>query len=321
MSRDGSLWIGGLEEYMDEDFILKCLNAMGETYSGVISIKVVKNKFTGQHAGYGFINFVNDNFALTAMHKLNGKVMPNTNPQVRFKLNHNSTQKGGAEDNHSIWVGDLSPEVDDYQMYKFFSVRFPSVKSARVMLDENGFSKGFGFVRFSDQSEQMTSLQTMQGRVGLGERPMKVSIAYVKGKDGSISYPSTQPEDLPDASQGHNGQQGQAADYAAQWEQYNQYWSQYAAWQQYYAAQNQAAKPPATENPVDAAETSGKVVKEAVEQKEKGSNKQSIFEGNMKEVVQNNISDNIELLNQEYLEKSEELYTAIDDSRWWHDYD
>ena len=126
---------------------------------------------------------------------------------------------------------------------------------------------------------------------------------------------------MPDASQGHNGQQGQAADYAAQWEQYNQYWSQYAAWQQYYAAQNQAAKPPATENPVDAAETSGKVVKEAVEQKEKESNKQSIFEGNMKEVVQNNISDNIELLNQEYLEKSEELYTAIDDSRWWHDYD
>ena len=160
MSRNGSLWIGGLEEYMDEDFILKCLNAMGETYSGVISIKVsfhlclfmlfhsfffvqvVKNKFTGQHAGYGFINFVNDNFALTAMHKLNGKVMPNTNPQVRFKLNHNSTQKGGADDNHSIWVGDLSPEVDDYQMYKFFSVRFPSVKSARVMLDENGYSKG-----------------------------------------------------------------------------------------------------------------------------------------------------------------------------------
>ena len=40
MSRNGSLWIGGLEEYMDEDFILKCLNAMGETYSGVISIKV-----------------------------------------------------------------------------------------------------------------------------------------------------------------------------------------------------------------------------------------------------------------------------------------
>ena len=41
---------------------------------------------------------------------------------------------------------------------------------------------GFGFVRFGEQSEQMISLTTMQGRVGLGDRPMKVSIAYAKGK-------------------------------------------------------------------------------------------------------------------------------------------
>ena len=94
------------------------------------------------------------------MHKLNGKVMPNSNPQVRFKLNHNSTQKGGGEDNHSIWVGDLSPEVDDYQMYKFFSVRFPSVKSARVMLDENGYSKGEFFVVDREQN-----LKNPQGRL------------------------------------------------------------------------------------------------------------------------------------------------------------
>lgn len=303
---------------MDEEFILKCLNAMGETYSGVISIKVVKNKFTGQHAGYGFINFVNDNFALTTMHKLNGKVMPNTNPQVRFKLNHNSTQKGGGEDNHSIWVGDLSPEVDDYQMYKFFSVRFPSVKSARVMLDENGYSKGFGFVRFGEQSEQMISLTTMQGRVGLGDRPMKVSIAYVKGKDGSISYPNNQQSE--EGSEGGAGGEQQppaeqaAADYAAQWEQYNQYWSQYAAWQQWYAAQAQAAQttPAAAEQTGDAAAPSP----QQQEKKPCHRKKQSIFDGNLKESVQNKISVDYEALNQEFLDRSEELFTAMEESRW-----
>ena len=39
MSKDGSLWIGGLEEYMDDDFIMKAINTMGETYSGIVSIK------------------------------------------------------------------------------------------------------------------------------------------------------------------------------------------------------------------------------------------------------------------------------------------
>jgi len=185
-------------------------------------------------------------------------------------------------------------------------------------------------VRFSEQSEQMISLQTMQGRVGLGDRPMKVSIAYVKGKDGSISYPTTQPEDLPEtnpavASQGHDGQQGQATDYTAQWEQYNQYWQQYAAWQQYYAAQGltpsgQPAEGDTAEAAAAADDGSGKVVDENVEDKKdkRGSN-QSIFEGNLKEVVQNNVSPNYEALNQVYLERSEELYTAIEDSRWWED--
>ena len=49
MSREGALWIGGLENYMDEDFILKAMHSMGET--NILSIKVIKNKFTGGAAG------------------------------------------------------------------------------------------------------------------------------------------------------------------------------------------------------------------------------------------------------------------------------
>eukprot|EP00091_Calanus_sinicus_P017635 TRINITY_DN38129_c0_g1_i1.p1 TRINITY_DN38129_c0_g1~~TRINITY_DN38129_c0_g1_i1.p1 ORF type:complete len:145 (-),score=36.96 TRINITY_DN38129_c0_g1_i1:292-726(-) len=141
MSRNGSLWIGGLEEYMDEDFILKCLNAMGETYSGVISIKVVKNKFTGQHAGYGFINFVNDNFALTAMHKLNGKIMPNTNPRSGSS---STTTPRRREERMTIIPSGWETSVRRWMTtnVQILLGQVPSVKSARVMLDENGYSKG-----------------------------------------------------------------------------------------------------------------------------------------------------------------------------------
>ena len=43
-------------------------------------------------------------------------------------------------------------------------------------------TSGFGFVRFGEQNEQVIALQTMQGRVGLGEKPIKVSVAFAKGK-------------------------------------------------------------------------------------------------------------------------------------------
>ena len=67
-----------LENYMDEGFLKSGLEQMGEM--NVLSIKVMKNKITGEPASYGFVNFDNDHHALIAMHRLNGKVIPNSNP-------------------------------------------------------------------------------------------------------------------------------------------------------------------------------------------------------------------------------------------------
>jgi len=132
MSREGALWIGGLENYMDEGFLKSGLEQMGEM--NVLSIKVMKNKITGEPASYGFVNFDNDHHALIAMHRLNGKVIPNSNPPVRYKLNHQSTRLMAGERDHSIWVGDLSPEVDDLELYKFFAARFDTVRTAKGKL-------------------------------------------------------------------------------------------------------------------------------------------------------------------------------------------
>ena len=140
MTRVGALWIGGLEPYMNEEFLQLAMNQLGQ--DGVVSIKVMTNKFTGEPAGYGFINFDSNQRAILTMHRLGGKVIPNSNPPVRFKLNHNSTHLQPGEADTSIWVGDLTPDVDDYALYQFFSQRYQTVRCAKVVLDESGFSKG-----------------------------------------------------------------------------------------------------------------------------------------------------------------------------------
>lgn len=66
------------------------------------------------------------------MHRLGGKVIPNSNPPVRFKLNHNSTRLQPGEVDTSIWVGDLSPDVDDFALYQFFTQRYQTVRCAKV---------------------------------------------------------------------------------------------------------------------------------------------------------------------------------------------
>lgn len=70
---------------MDENFIVSAFRALGEEH--VQNVKVMKNRYTGHPAGYCFVNFSSDNAALTAMHKLNGKVIPNSQP-VRLLLLH-----------------------------------------------------------------------------------------------------------------------------------------------------------------------------------------------------------------------------------------
>jgi RNA recognition motif-containing protein len=44
-----------------------------------------------------------------------------------------------------------------------------------------GLSKGYGFVRFGDESEQQRSMVEMQG-LFLGSRPIRVAAASAKGK-------------------------------------------------------------------------------------------------------------------------------------------
>lgn len=80
----------------------------------------------------------------------------------------------------SIFVGDLGPEVNEFVLVSLFQSRFPSCKSAKIMTDAmTGQSRGYGFVRFSDESDQQRALVEMQG-VYCGNRPMRISTATPK---------------------------------------------------------------------------------------------------------------------------------------------
>jgi RNA recognition motif-containing protein len=65
-----------------------------------------------------------------------------------------------------------------------FQNKFKSCKSAKIMTDPiTGMSRGYGFVRFSNEEEQQRSLTEMQG-VYCGNRPMRISTATPKNKGG-----------------------------------------------------------------------------------------------------------------------------------------
>lgn len=66
---------------MTESFIINSFQRMGDK---PINVKIMRNKYTGEPGGYCFVHFHSDDEAASVLHKLNGKIIPNTNPVSFF---------------------------------------------------------------------------------------------------------------------------------------------------------------------------------------------------------------------------------------------
>ncbi|KAH7434497.1 hypothetical protein KP509_06G020000 [Ceratopteris richardii] len=170
-----TLWIGDLKYWMEENYIHSCFAHTNE----VVSVKIIRNKLTGLPEGYGFIEFTSHAAAERVLHTYSGTQMPQT--EQLFRLNWASfgmgDKRGEAGPDHSIFVGDLAPDVTDYVLQETFRLRYPSVRGAKVVMDAiSQRSKGYGFVRFGDESEKNRAMTEMNG-VYCSSRPMRISTA------------------------------------------------------------------------------------------------------------------------------------------------
>ncbi|VAH45312.1 unnamed protein product [Triticum turgidum subsp. durum] len=159
----------------------------------VTSVKIIRNKHTGQPEGYGFIEFQSRAAAEYALGTFNGQMMPNVE-QV-FKLNWASCsagdKRGDDGSDHTIFVGDLAADVTDAMLEEIFKATYPSVKGANVVTDRaTGRSKGYGFVRFGDLNEQTRAMTEMNG-VLLSTRQMRIGPAANKKNMGTQQTYST----------------------------------------------------------------------------------------------------------------------------------
>ncbi|KAJ8651683.1 hypothetical protein O0I10_012751 [Lichtheimia ornata] len=201
-----TLWMGELEPWMDEQYLRQLWFNLNET----VMVKVIRDKVTGASAGYAFVDFGSTMNAQRALNTFNGTIIPNTHKQ--FKLNWASgggliDRREDRQPEYSIFVGDLSPECTELGLLGVFQAHYRSCKSAKIMTDpRTGLTRGYGFVRFSDQNDQQRALMEMQGYI-IGSRPIRVSVATPKNRShSSISSPPTrsprqQPASvLPDPS-------------------------------------------------------------------------------------------------------------------------
>ncbi|KAL8431187.1 hypothetical protein Efla_000132 [Eimeria flavescens] len=174
-NQEATLYVGNIDNQVDEDLLWELF-----TQAGIVRIvNVPRDKVTGAHQGYAFVEFESETDADFAL-KLMGMVKVYGKPLRISKAAHDRrTFDVGA----NLFVGNLDPDLDEKVLFDTFS-SFGNVVSAKVMRDpETGLSKGFAFVSMETFEASDAALAAMNGQF-LCNRPVHVSYAYKKDTRG-----------------------------------------------------------------------------------------------------------------------------------------
>ncbi|KAK8813922.1 RNA recognition motif-containing protein [Blastocystis sp. ATCC 50177/Nand II] len=173
MSR--TLWIGDVQENWTEDYLC----ALMRNAKGLVSIKLMRDRATGEPQGFGFIDFATEEDAINGLNGYNGRPIPGTG--YTFRLNYGGNGKNSNySDNYSIYIGELEPNVTDSQLYQIFKEKYLSFCGAKIMRETGtNISKGFGFIQFRARDEAETALKQMNGYV-INGKPIKLSYASAR---------------------------------------------------------------------------------------------------------------------------------------------
>ena len=157
---ESTLWMGDIEPWMTREIILESFFECGLKPS---SIKMIKDHQFNSIKNYCFVNFDSITEANKAIISLNGKNIPKTN--INFKLNWANKH---CEMNRNLYVGNLPNDIDDLQLFNIFKEKYQSIHHVSIMTD-NGQSKGYGFIQFTDKYDYDKCLKEMNGYVIKGK--------------------------------------------------------------------------------------------------------------------------------------------------------
>nr|XP_025043493.1 tRNA selenocysteine 1-associated protein 1 isoform X2 [Pelodiscus sinensis] len=205
---------------------------------------------------------------------------------------------------YSLFVGDLTPDVDDGMLYEFFVKVYPSCRGGKVVLDQTGVSKGYGFVKFTDELEQKRALTECQGAVGLGSKPVRLSVAIPKAnRMKTVEYNQMY-------SYNYNQYYQQYQNYYAQWG-YDQNTGSYSySYPQY--GYTQSTMQTYEEVGEDALEDFSKEFDTVPYGKLLNWRRWRLLQDSKDPMPQMDVSE----ANKQFMEQSEELYDALMDCHW-----
>jgi polyadenylate-binding protein len=181
-----NVFVKNFGDALDDEKLKELFEACGE-----ITSAVVMKGDDGNCRGFGFVAFETHESAEIAVEKYNTKEIDGRKivvcraqkkqeraMELKAKFEQQKMERITRYQGGNLYIKNLEDTIDDDRLKTEFSA-FGNITSAKVMVDERGTSKGFGFVCFSSPDEATKAVTEMNGRI-LVTKPLYVALAQRK---------------------------------------------------------------------------------------------------------------------------------------------
>lgn len=153
--QSASLYVGDLHVDVTEGILFELFNRVGP----VASIRVCRDAVTRRSLGYAYVNFHNVQDAERALDTMNFTDIKGRPCRIMWSQRDPSLRKSGVG---NIFVKNLPPSVDNKGVFDIFSV-YGNILSCKVATDENGVSKGYGYVHYETAESAQDAIAKFNG--------------------------------------------------------------------------------------------------------------------------------------------------------------
>jgi splicing factor 3B subunit 4 len=185
-NQEATLHVGSLDERVSEELLWELFVQCGP----VVHVHIPKDKVSGRHSGFGFVEMrtIEDaEYAMAVMQtvRLFGKPIRinRSAPSASSVSNAAGTLTGvraAGDVGANLFVGNLASDVDEQTLFDAFSAFGRLIAAPKVMRDsETGAHKGFGFVSFDNFASSDGAIEALNGQF-LGGRQISVQYAFRK---------------------------------------------------------------------------------------------------------------------------------------------